>query len=131
MARQHGKNRLSARERVAVLLDAGTSFDELMSFAGYGLYEEAGGAPSGGVVTGIGKVAGRDWMVVANDATVKAGAFFSHHCQKGDSGADGGAREPSPDYLLSRFGGRLSAHAGRDFPPTRTTLAASSTSTPA
>ena len=76
LARQHGKNRLSARERVTALLDAGESFNELMLFAGDGLYEEAGGAPSGGVVTGVGKVAGRDWMIVANDATVKAGAFF-------------------------------------------------------
>ena len=76
LARQHGKNRLSARERVAALLDAGSLFGELMTFAGYGLYEEAGGAPSGGVVTGVGRVAGRDWLIVANDATVKAGAFF-------------------------------------------------------
>lgn len=74
--RQHDKGRLTARERIHALLDEGSAFDELMLFAGWGLYEEAGGAPSGGTVTGIGKVAGRDWMVVANDATVKAGAFF-------------------------------------------------------
>jgi acetyl-CoA carboxylase carboxyltransferase component len=75
-ARQHDKGRLTARERIAKLLDASSPFDELMTFAGYGLYPEAGGAPSGGVVTGIGKIHGRDWMVIANDATVKAGAFF-------------------------------------------------------
>ena len=76
LERQHGKGRLSARERIALLLDDGAPFDELMRFAGWELYPEAGGAPAGGVVTGIGPVAGRDWMIVANDATVKAGAFF-------------------------------------------------------
>lgn len=75
-ARQHAKGRLTARERVGALLDPGAPFSELMTFAGDGLYPEVGGAPSGGVVTGIGRVAGRDWLVVANDATVKAGAFF-------------------------------------------------------
>ncbi len=74
--RQHKKGRLTARERVARLLDPGARFYELMTLAGYGMYEEWGGAPSGGVVTGIGRVAGRDWMIIANDATVKAGAFF-------------------------------------------------------
>ncbi len=74
--RQHSKNRLTARERVAKLIDKDTPFDELMTFAGDGLYEEVGGAPAGGTITGIGKVAGRDWLIVANDATVKAGAFF-------------------------------------------------------
>ena len=76
LERQHGKGRLSARERIALLLDDGAPFDELMRFAGWEPYPEAGGAPAGGVVTGIGPVAGRDWMIVANDATVKAGAFF-------------------------------------------------------
>ncbi|HZJ08810.1 MAG TPA: carboxyl transferase domain-containing protein, partial [Trueperaceae bacterium] len=75
--RQHAKGRMTARERVAALLDpASLGFDELMTFAGWKLYPEEGGAPSGGVVTGIGRVAGRDWMIIANDATVKAGAFF-------------------------------------------------------
>ena len=75
-ARQHDKGRLTARERIAELLDAGAAFDELMTFAGWGMYAAEGGAPAGGVVTGIGKVAGRDWLIIANDATVKAGAFF-------------------------------------------------------
>ena len=74
--RQHAKGRLTARERIAALIDEeGPAFDELMTFAGWELYPEEGGAPSGGVVTGIGRVAGRDWMIIANDATVKAGAF--------------------------------------------------------
>ncbi|OLV15477.1 acyl-CoA carboxylase subunit beta [Deinococcus marmoris] len=75
-ARQHDKNRLTARERIARLTDEGTPFDELMTFAGWEMYTDVGGCPSGGVVTGIGTVAGRPWMVIANDATVKAGAFF-------------------------------------------------------
>ncbi len=74
--RQHGRNRLIARERIRRLIDSGEPFDELMSFAGDGMYAEWGGAPGGGVVTGVGRIAGRPWMVVANDATVKAGAFF-------------------------------------------------------
>ncbi|RJF70986.1 acyl-CoA carboxylase subunit beta [Deinococcus cavernae] len=74
--RQHEKNRLTARERVGQLCDDGAPFDELMTFAGYGMYEEVGGCPSGGTVTGIGMVQGRPWMIIANDATVKAGAFF-------------------------------------------------------
>ncbi|MFC4455726.1 acyl-CoA carboxylase subunit beta [Deinococcus sonorensis] len=74
--RQHQKQRLTARERVARLIDPGTPFDELMTFAGWELYPEVGGCPSGGTITGVGTVAGRPWMIIANDATVKAGAFF-------------------------------------------------------
>ena len=74
--RQHDKGRLTARERVSKLIDPGTPFDELMTFAGYGMYEDVGGCPSGGTVTGIGQIGGRPWMIIANDATVKAGAFF-------------------------------------------------------
>lgn len=74
--RQHDKGRLTARERIARLLDEGAAFDELMTFAGWQMYPEAGGAPAGGVITGIGPIHGRDWLIIANDATVKAGAFF-------------------------------------------------------
>lgn len=76
LKRQHQKNRLAVRERIAKLLDEGAGFDELMTLAGWGMYADEGGAPAGGTVTGIGQVAGRDWMIIANDATVKAGAFF-------------------------------------------------------
>ncbi|WP_407539142.1 acyl-CoA carboxylase subunit beta [Deinococcus radiomollis] len=76
IGRQHDKGRMTARERVDALIDPGSPFDELMAFAGYQMYPEAGGCPSGGVVTGVGTVAGRPWMLIANDATVKAGAFF-------------------------------------------------------
>ncbi len=79
---QHAKQRLTARERLDLLLDPGTEFFELGLFAAFGMYEEWGGAPSAGVVTGLGRVAGRLCMIIANDATVKAGAFFPMTAKK-------------------------------------------------
>jgi acetyl-CoA carboxylase carboxyltransferase component len=79
---QHGKRRLTARERLALLLDPGEEFLEVGLFAAFGMYEEWGGAPAAGVVTGLGSVAGRLVMVIANDATVKAGAFFPMTAKK-------------------------------------------------
>ena len=78
--RKHGK--LLARERVETLIDDGSEFLELGSFAAWEIYEEWGGAPGAGVVTGLGKVSGRECVVVANDATVKAGAWFPLTCKK-------------------------------------------------
>jgi 3-methylcrotonyl-CoA carboxylase beta subunit len=72
---QHTKGRLTARERISLLVDAG-SFFEIGSFAAYGMYEEWGGAPAAGVITGLGRIHTRLVMIIANDATVKAGAFF-------------------------------------------------------
>jgi 3-methylcrotonyl-CoA carboxylase beta subunit len=80
--RQHEKGRLTARERVEKLIDPGTTFTELGLWAGHGMYAPFGGAPAAGVVTGIGRVSGRTCMVIANDATVKAGAFFPMTCKK-------------------------------------------------
>ncbi len=105
--RQHAKGRLTARERIARLIDYGTGgagtgetpvppesrtgemsvpppggFLELGLWAGHGMYQEHGGAPAAGVVTGIGRVQGRECMIIANDATVKAGAFFPMTCKK-------------------------------------------------
>src|SRR5438874_3804300 len=80
--RQHEKGRLTARERVAKLADPGDSFFELGLWAAWGMYADWGGAPSAGVVTGVGTVAGRRVMLIANDATVKAGAFFPMTCKK-------------------------------------------------
>jgi 3-methylcrotonyl-CoA carboxylase beta subunit len=74
--RQHDKGRKTARERIAALIDPGSTLLELGLWAAYGMYEEWGGAPSAGVVAGIGRVADRRVMIVANDATVKAGACF-------------------------------------------------------
>jgi acetyl-CoA carboxylase carboxyltransferase component len=82
IARQHEKGRLTARERIAKLIDPGAAFSELGLWAAWNMYAEWGGAPSAGVVTGIGTVAGRRVMVIANDATVKAGAFFPMTCKK-------------------------------------------------
>ena len=80
--RQHDKGRLTARERIARLIDPGADFFELGLWAAWGMYRDWGGAPSAGVVTGIGPVEGRTVMVIANDATVKAGAFFPMTCKK-------------------------------------------------
>src|SRR3989440_2438259 len=80
--RQHAKGRLTARERIARLLDPGTPFFELGLWAAWGMYQDWGGAPSAGVVTGIGTVSDHRVMVIANDATVKAGAFFPMTCKK-------------------------------------------------
>ena len=74
--RQHAKGRKTARERIAALLDTGSAFLELGLWAAFEMYEEWGGAPAAGVITGVGPVAGRRVMIVANDATVQAGAFF-------------------------------------------------------
>jgi acetyl-CoA carboxylase carboxyltransferase component len=79
---QHAKQRLTARERVDLLIDAETEFFELGLFAAFGMYEEWGGAAAAGVVTGLGRVCGRLCMIVANDATVKAGAFFPMTAKK-------------------------------------------------
>jgi len=81
-ATQKAKGKLLARERVERLIDGGTQLLELGSFAAWGLYEEWGGAPSAGVVVGLAKVSGRECVVVANDATVKAGAWFPMTCKK-------------------------------------------------
>jgi len=79
---QHKKGRLTARERIAKLVDPPGHFFELGLYAAHGMYEEWGGAPSAGTVTGIGRVAGRQMMIIANDATVKAGAFFPMTAKK-------------------------------------------------
>jgi 3-methylcrotonyl-CoA carboxylase beta subunit len=79
---QHKKNRLTARERIAGLIDPGTHFFELGIYAAYEMYEEWGGAAAAGTITGLGRVAGRLFMIIANDATVKAGAFFPMTAKK-------------------------------------------------
>jgi len=76
MARLHEKGKMFARERIAALLDPGTDRLEIGALAGLGMYEEEGGCPSGGVVVVLGYIHGRLVVVVANDATVKAGAWF-------------------------------------------------------
>ena len=82
IAKHHKRKKLTARERIEKLIDRNSQFVEIGLFSAYGMYEEFGGAPSAGVVCGIGSIQGRDAMVVANDATVKAGAWFPMTCKK-------------------------------------------------
>ena len=74
--KQREKNKLTARERIHYLVDEGAPFIEIGAFAGYEMYEEQGGCPAGGTVAGIGYVSGRQCIILANDQTVKAGAWF-------------------------------------------------------
>src|SRR5690606_2341399 len=76
IAKLHGEGKMTARERIAYLLDPNSKSIEIAAFAGDGMYADHGGCPSGGVVVKIGYVKGRQCVVVANDATVKAGAWF-------------------------------------------------------
>ncbi len=79
---QHAKGRLTVRERLKILLDRDCEFLELGLWAAHGMYSEYGGAPGAGVITGLGRVCGRLCMIIANDATVKAGAFFPMTAKK-------------------------------------------------
>src|SRR3569833_1935643 len=81
-AAQHAKKRLTVRERLDLLLDKGSDFFELGLWAAHEMYGEYGGAPGAGVVSGLGRVCGRLCMIIANDATVKAGAFFQMTAKK-------------------------------------------------
>ena len=81
-AAQHKKGRLTARERIARLIDPKAEFFELGIYAAYEMYQEWGGAPAAGTITGLARVAGRLVMIIANDATVKAGAFFPMTAKK-------------------------------------------------
>ena len=74
--KQHERNKLTARERIEYLIDKDSKFTEIGSFAGFEMYEEYGGCPSAGLVAGIGMVAGKRCVIIANDQTVKAGAWF-------------------------------------------------------
>jgi 3-methylcrotonyl-CoA carboxylase beta subunit len=76
IAKQKEKNKLIARERINYLIDKGSNFIEIGAFAGYDMFEEQGGCPAGGTVAGIGYISGRQCVIVANDQTVKAGAWF-------------------------------------------------------
>ena len=79
---QHKKGRLTARERIAKLIDPNSHFFELAAYAAFEMYEEWGGAPAAGTITGLAKVCGRTFMLIVNDATVKAGAFFPMTAKK-------------------------------------------------
>ena len=74
--KQHERGKLIARERINYLIDEGSEFQEIGAFVGYEMYEEYGGCPAGGTVGGLGYVSGQLCVIVANDQTVKAGAYF-------------------------------------------------------
>jgi len=74
--KQHDKKRMTARERIKYLIDSGTELFEIGTFAAYKMYEDYGKIASAGIITGIGKIQNKDCMIIANDATVKAGAYF-------------------------------------------------------
>jgi len=80
--KEHEQGKMTARERVAYLIDKDSTFLEIGAFAGFEMYEEQGGCPAAGVVVGIGQVRGRQCVIVANDATVKAGAWFPMAAKK-------------------------------------------------
>ena len=113
---QHKKGRLTARERIALLIDPGTEFFELGSYVAWGMYEEWGGAPSAGVVTGLARVQGRLVMLIVNDATVKAGRVLSDDGEEGHSRAEHRHRESHSHDLPGRLGRRVPAVAGRCLP---------------
>src|SRR5436305_7808542 len=76
VARHKEQGKVPVRERIAALLDPDTPFLELSPLAANGMYDDEGGAPAAGIVTGVGRVQGRECMIVANDATVKGGTYF-------------------------------------------------------
>src|SRR5215218_7304992 len=76
ITKQKEKGKLTARQRISYLIDKGSDFTELGAFAGFDMYQEQGGCPAGGTVAGLGYVSGRQCVIVANDQTVKAGAWF-------------------------------------------------------
>lgn len=80
--KEHKKGKMTARERVQFLIDEESSFDEIGLWAAFDMYDEEGGCPSAGVVVGVGIVCGKRCMIVANDATVKAGAWFPMSAKK-------------------------------------------------
>ena len=80
--KQHSKGKMTARERISYLIDDDSFFNEIGLFAGYEMYEEYGSPPAGGVIIAIVKILGLDCMVIANDATVKAGAYFEISLKK-------------------------------------------------
>ena len=127
-ARHAEQGKLFVRTRIDRLLDDGSPFLELSPLAAWEMYGEEGGkeapaeagtAPSAGIVTGIGRVSGRECLIVANDATVKGGAYFPHDRQETPAGPAGCAGEPSSLPLPGRFGWGVSASPGRSLPRQR------------
>lgn len=108
------RGKLLPRERVERLLDPGTPFLELSQMAAYGMYDDA--VPSAGMITGIGRVAGREVMIICNDATVKGGTYFPITCKKQGRAQDIARENRLPCiYLVDSGGGNL-PHQAEIFP---------------
>ena len=105
------QGKLTARERVKLLLDLHTRSFEIGAFSAEGMYENYGGAPAAGVVVVMGKVKDRMCIIVANDPTVKAGAWFPMTAKKKSSCPGIGDGKQNTDSLFSRFSRRILAHA--------------------
>ncbi len=114
LARHEGRGKLSPRERVARLLDPGAPFLEIGLFAGHGMYD--GAAPAGGVVAGVGRVSGREVMIVANDATVKGGAYFPITVKKHLRAQEIAEQNRLPCVYLVDSGGANLPHQDEVFP---------------
>ena len=112
LERQRKLGRLPARERIAQLLDKDAQFFEIGLWAAYKMYEEWGNIAAAGTVAGIGNVAGIPCMIIANDATVKAGAFFPQPVKKLIRAQRIAFECSLADYLSGRFRRRFSADAG-------------------
>ena len=110
-ARHVSRGKLLPRERIRQLTDAGAPFLELSQLAGYGMYEDD--VPAAGIITGIGRVAGRECVIVANDATVKGGTYYPLTVKKHLRAQEIAEAEPSALRVPGRFGGAHSAGAGR------------------
>ena len=108
--RHLSRGKLLARDRIDALVDPGSPFLELSQLAAHGVYGED--VAAAGIVTGIGRVAGQECMIVANDATVKGGTYLSTDGQETPARANDCRAEPSSLYLPGGFGRCLSAHAG-------------------
>jgi 3-methylcrotonyl-CoA carboxylase beta subunit/propionyl-CoA carboxylase len=121
--RQQGK--LPARERIDRLLDAGSPFLEIASLAAWDMYDND--APGAGIVTGVGRVSGREVLIVANDATVKGGTYYPDHGQEASAGTGRRAREPLPCIYLVDSGGAFLPLQAEVFPDRDTSGASSST----
>ncbi len=117
IARHRQQGKLPVRERVDRLLDPGSPWLELSALAAWGMYK--GEAPSAGLVTGIGRVSGREVMVVANDATVKGGTYFPDHGQEAPARSADRDREPPAVRLPGGFGRSLPPAPGRGVPRPR------------
>ena len=113
---QRAKGRLTVRERLGLLLDEGTEFLELGLWAAHGMYEEWGGAPGAGVVTGNRACAGEALHDRCERCDRQGRSVFSDDCEEGASGADHCAGESDTHALPCRFEWRVSSAAGRSLP---------------